>query len=504
MHWADALVKDLEGKQLVSTGISPSGHIHVGNMREILTGDMIFRAAKKAGLESRFIYLCDDIDPLRKVYPFLPEHYSRYVGQPLSSIPAPEGEGTYSEYFLRPFLETIEKTGIGAEVIRTTDLYRNGVFEDAIDIVMKSREKIASILAELSGRAMAENWHPYNAKCGNCGKITTTSVISYERPMVEYECKCGHHGFADTRKDDGKMPWRIEWPAKWYALGVTIEPFGKDHGTPGGSYDTGKRIAEEIFGITAPVPLIYERILLKGQGAMHSSTGVAIPASEMLKFAPPQILRFLIARTNPSRHIDFDPKAGLLNLIDEYEKYERAYFGLDTVSDEDFRSVVELSAVKPDLEEPDGISFRHLTTLVQIYPEENDLLRALKKAGYRHDSLTAELKDEIGTVKNWLDLYAPENMKFRILPEQEEVSVSDQDKKIASAFLERMDQIEWEAGEIHQAVYELIQSLEIKPQEGFSAFYRILTGKDRGPRLGYFLSNLDRDFVKNRLKISLK
>lgn len=504
MHWADALVKDLTGKQLVSTGISPSGPIHVGNMREILTGDMIFRAAKKAGLDSRFIYLCDDIDPLRKVYPFLPEYYSKYVGQPLSSIPAPDGEGTYSEYFLRPFLETIEKTGIEVEVIRTTNLYKDGVFADAIDVVINSKDKIAKILEELSGRAVGEEWYPYNPKCGKCGKLTTTRVISYKKPMVEYECNCGNHGFSDIRKDDGKMPWRIEWPAKWYTLGVTIEPFGKDHGTPGGSYDTGKRIAEEVFNIPAPIPLIYERILLKGKGAMHSSTGVAIPAEEMLKFAPPHILRFLIARSNPSRHIDFDPTIGLINLIDEYEKYERAYFGQDTVSDEDYRSVVELSAVRPDLKEPDKISFRHLTTLVQIYPGENDLLRALKKAGYERDQITSELREEIKAVKNWLGLYAPESMKFRLLPEFEKTALSDQDKMIASEFLGKIDDVDWEAGKIHQAVYDLIQSLGIKPQEGFSAFYRILIGRDRGPRLGYFLSNLDRDFVKKRIQSSLE
>lgn len=176
MHWADALVKDLEGKQLVSTGISPSGPIHVGNMREILTGDMIYKAALKKGLNSRFIYLCDDIDPLRKVYPFLDQSYSAYVGYPLSSIPAPDGGPSYSEYFLKPFLDTLSKIDVNVEVIRTTDLYREGRFERSIRIVVENREKIKGILQDLSGREIEENWFPYNPRCSRCGRINSTVV----------------------------------------------------------------------------------------------------------------------------------------------------------------------------------------------------------------------------------------------------------------------------------------------------------------------------------------
>ena len=88
MYWADAIIENLVGKQLVSTGISPSGPIHVGNMREILTGDILYKACLDKKLESRFIYLCDDMDPLRKVYPFLSDEYSKYIGVPLSYIPS--------------------------------------------------------------------------------------------------------------------------------------------------------------------------------------------------------------------------------------------------------------------------------------------------------------------------------------------------------------------------------------------------------------------------------
>ncbi|MEM3676324.1 MAG: lysine--tRNA ligase, partial [Thermoplasmataceae archaeon] len=374
MHWADAFAATLDGPQLVSTGISPSGPIHVGNMREILTGDMIFKAARSRGLDARFIYLCDDMDPLRKVYPFLTQEYANYVGKPLFKIPAPSGSGSYSEYFLAPLLDVFGKIDVQIEVIRTSRLYEEGTFARAVDLVFKNAERIRNILEEVSGREIKGDWAPYNPICSTCGRINSTKVISYSYPYVEYTCSFGHSGRADIRKAEGKLPWRIEWPAKWYSLGVTVEPFGKDHGAAGGSYDTGKRIAEEVFGIRAPSYLIYERIFLKGKGAMHSSTGLVIAASEMMEFSPPEILRFIIARVNPSKHIDFDPSMGLLNMIDEYEKYRQAYYGFENLPDqEDARRIYELSRVRQN-EGPVKVSYRHLITLVQIYPSNEALL----------------------------------------------------------------------------------------------------------------------------------
>lgn len=503
MHWADAFVKDLTEKQTVSTGISPSGHIHVGNMREILTGYFFHRALKDRGVESRFIYLCDDIDPLRKVYPFLKkEEYEQHVGKPLSSIPAPEGEGTYSEYFLRPFLETLGTIEVKVEVIRSTDLYRDGVFAKATDIVMNNVPRIREILETVSGRKLEPNWAPYNPICSSCGRINSTSVTGYTFPYVDYTCKCGHSGKSDIRKNEGKLPWRLEWPAKWFALGVTIEPFGKDHGAAGGSYDTGKAIAEEIFGIKAPLPLTFERILLKGKGVMHSSTGNVIPASEMVQYAPPEILRFLIARTHPSRHIDFDPGLGLLNLVDEYERYRNVFYGLEEAAGEDDARTYELSRLVE--EKPDTfVSFRHLITLVQIYTTDEQLLGAMKRSGYGESKLSPYMKNQVKVAKAWLEKYAPDQVKFSLLPQDTKVSLSEQDVALARSFQEKIGEIEWTPEAIHNAVHGFIKEQNLEPKAGFATFYKILIGKERGPRLGYFLSNLDRVNVQRRLEIVL-
>lgn len=496
MHWSEVFVKELEGKQVVSTGISPSGPIHVGNMREILTGHILHREVERRGLESRFIYLGDDMDPLRKLYPFLGKEYEEYIGRPLYKIPSPTGEGTYSESFLKPFLETLGELSVKVDVIRSHSLYRDGRFADVIDLVIRNKDRIGEILTGISGRDLEKDWFPYSPVCSACGKLTGAVVTGYERPYVEYSCSCGNVSRSDIRKDEGKLPWRIEWPAKWLVLGVTVEPFGKDHGAPGGSYDTGAAISRDVFGIEPPKPLMYEWITLKGKGTMHSSTGISIAASDFVKLAPPEILRFLIAKNQPGRHIEFDPGSGLLNLVDEFEKLHENY--IDDSLDGDSKRIYEIST--------DGIraetlqvSLRHLIMLVQIYPDEPKLLPALRRSGYTPSHITPDLEKRIRMLRNWISLYAPEQLRFQLLSVDAEANLSPEMRKILASFSTEAAGIEWDAEDIHNTAHSVIRESGVQPSEGFKAFYLAFIGKERGPRLGYFLSNLDRKFVMDRI-----
>lgn len=102
IHWADVIAEDVlkkNGKHLVATGITPSGNIHIGNMREVVTADAVYRALVDKGANADFIYIADNYDPLRKVYPFLPESYVEHVGKPISEIPCPCGNcANYAEH----------------------------------------------------------------------------------------------------------------------------------------------------------------------------------------------------------------------------------------------------------------------------------------------------------------------------------------------------------------------------------------------------------------------
>src|SRR5262245_46325394 len=88
-HWAalpaDDIINQRGRRHVVNTGITPSGEIHVGNMREVVTADAIHRVLAARGDESHLLYIADTYDPLRHVYPFLdPQRYRDEVGKPLS------------------------------------------------------------------------------------------------------------------------------------------------------------------------------------------------------------------------------------------------------------------------------------------------------------------------------------------------------------------------------------------------------------------------------------
>ncbi len=322
IHWADVIAEDLlkkSKKHRIATGITPSGHIHLGNLREMLTADAVRRAVIDKGGEAELIYIADTFDPLRKRYPFLPEEYEKYVGMPLSEIPDPEGcHENYADHFLEPFLESLEILGIPVKVEKADEMYKEGRYEEAIRTALKRRDDIARIIEEVTGRKLEEDWYPFMPLCEECGRINSAKVTGFDEKWIYYRCSCGHEGKASYR-GGGKLTWRVDWAARWKILGITCEPFGKDHAAAGGSYDTGKRLAREIFGIEPPYPIPYEWINLKGVGAMSSSKGIVIPVREFLDVLPPEIVRYIIIRVKPKKHIDFDP-ANLLELVDEFEE----------------------------------------------------------------------------------------------------------------------------------------------------------------------------------------
>ena len=130
MHWADYTAQTLKergGKQVCASGITPSGEFHIGHIREILSAEMIHRACLDLGLESKYIFIVDSMDPLRRVYDFLSPDYERYIGVPLAFIPAPDENGN-------PNLEIIN------QIKDLKELYDKGIIDEKE--FKKAKEKI--------------------------------------------------------------------------------------------------------------------------------------------------------------------------------------------------------------------------------------------------------------------------------------------------------------------------------------------------------------------------
>ncbi len=487
VHWADVIARAVKGPQVIATGITPSGNIHIGNMREVVTGDAILRAIASIGGKGRLIFVADTFDPLRTVYPFLPATYKKYVGMPLSEIPDPFGCClSYAEHYLTPFLESLDELAIAPEVYRADLMYKTGRYTAAIATALEYHHSIAQIIEAVSGRRLPPQWNPFNPLCKRCGRISSAEILHHnpEKTCVQYRCQCGAEGLADYSKGEGKLAWRVDWPARWKILSVTIEPFGKDHAVAGGSYDTGKHISKQVYHYDPPRPVPYGHIHLKGRGKMSSSKGVTVTIQEMLEVVPADVLRFMIIKTKPEKLIDFDPGLGLLTLIDEF--------------DHGHGRAAELSEVSG---QTSTVPFRHMVTAVQIARNLDELIRVLRRSGYTPSNVN-DLKKRARNVRNWLDRFAPPFVKFEVqetLPVQAKTLTKEQKQallKLANALKLDNSDPEW----LHNEVYNISAQLSIDAKSAFKAIYIALLGKNSGPKAGWFLASLDPEFVVLRFE----
>jgi lysyl-tRNA synthetase, class I len=521
MHWADVLAEELSkrgSRHVLATAITPSGPIHVGNMREVLTTEMVHRSLEKLGCESELIYIGDTYDPLRKVYPFLDERkYREHVGKPLSDVPCPDGcHANYAEHFLDPFLKDLEALGVRPRVLLAHEMYRKGMYLDATKDALDHADLIRDIMVRIAGREgkLPPNWLPFNVQCAGCGRLNGPEPVLYEAPVIEYRCKtCGHDGKKDVREPGGgKLPWRVDWPARWKFLEVTFEAMGKDHAAAGSSWDTGVEIVQQVYGRPPPLHTVYEFIQLKSGGAMHSSAGNAVSASEMLRMTPPETLRFLIARYQPSKHIDFDPGLGIVDLVNEYDRWENAYFagGASARDDPQFKEldrVIELSqphGVPTDA--PPTIPYNHLVLLTELTGGDWEKVKAIlarsEMVGDLSERDETHLKARVEHARYWLERFAPPEARTRIVdswtPELA-AQIDDQARRFFRLLHGKLAGGARSAEAYHNAVHEAGKESGLQGAKAFQAVYIAFLGTRKGPRAGHFLASLDPHFVLRRL-----
>lgn len=521
MHWADQIAEKISGRteeQVIASGISISGHIHIGHSNDIFVADAIGRALEKQGEEAEVIWYSDDFDPLRRIpWPLSEEDYEQYLGMPYIDIPSPDSEhDSFVDFFESPFLESLESFGVDPKVYSSAEVYQNGGLTNQIRTALENSEKIKDILNEHRSDPLPEDWLPFNAVCEECGRIATTNAHDWEDDYVYYSCAgtdyvegCGHEGKANYTKGEGKLTWRVEWPARWKMLGVTCEPFGKDHAAAGGSYDTGKLIARQIFDHEPPEPVPYEWISLKGK-PMSSSKGRVFTLQEWLEVADPELLRYFIFRSKAMKAKDFDAGLPLLELYQEYQQLEDVYFGKEEAvesREEQLKRIYELSQVEEVSKEyPQRIPFRLATVMIQVARDADHVIKILTRKGVLEDPSNQEIehaKERLKRAKNWVEKYAPENARVEILeelPEEIKQNITNGQKKCLKSIAEDISKKDYGPVEIHNRVYETARSNDVKPVKLFQAIYQVLLGQKSGPRVGNFLTALEDEFVIERFE----
>tara|TARA_B100000900_G_scaffold159498_1_gene135449 strand:- start:10350 stop:11927 length:1578 start_codon:yes stop_codon:yes gene_type:complete len=511
MHWADHTAMRLSEKydsQVIASGITPSGEFHIGHLREILTAEMIHRACLDAGIKSQYIFIVDSMDPLRRVYDFLSDEYEKFIGFPLANIPAPNPDGTpnyeggdYASHFLNPFLDALKQIGVNPKVVMNHETYMSGEFAQKIDLAIKNKEEICKVIEEISGRELPNGWYPYNP-IGSDGSMDGVVVTGYDKPFVYWTDNKGINGKSDIRKAEGKMPWRVDWAAKWGVHGITCEPAGKDHGAAGGSFDTGIPICR-ILGSEPPGKMVYEWIQLKGSGPMSSSAGNTIGPVEALNLVPPEILRYVIARTKIKKHIDFDTGPSLFETADEYERLvsnppeDNELSKNKKVARDTALGALRLSQIKrgdnPSLSTA-GVSFRHLAMLAQIKSDDKDIWESLNRSQHLVGKPNQVLKNRLSRMRNWIESqHFPENARIEIqksISEENMKRLTNKQIHFLHELSSRLEIIEWSEEAITEIIRMTSSNLDMNRREAYIAIYILILGTDYGPRIASIMNEI--------------
>jgi len=496
MHWTDSIVKKIVAEKgdkdsyTIASGITPSGTVHIGNFREIITVELVARALQHADKKVRFIYSWDDYDVFRKVPKNMPKQDMLRVNlrKPIVDIPDPfDKEDSYARHFEVEVEEDVARVGIKPEFLYQAGKYRNGDYKKGIKIALKNRDKIKEMLDKYRKKPLEDDWMPLTGFCPECGK-DDISFFDYDgKNNIKMKCEsCDKEIDVNINKAGFlKLPWRIDWPMRWEYEKVDFEPGGKDHSTEGGSFSTGKEIVK-LYNWTAPTYIMYNFISIKGgAGKISSSSGEVVTLGDCLEVYEPEIVRWLFAGTRPGAEFAISFDLDVLKNYEDFDKCERIYFKEQEAKNEkefeNQKRIYELSVVdKTPKKMPFQPSFRHLTTVVQIY--EGDLDKVVGDYGVK-GSDADRLKVRAGCAINWLEKYAPDDMKFKIV---DKMNVSGKDKETILKVIEKMNDKITDKN-LHEEIYTICKSSGYEPKDFFKMFYKALINKEKGPKLAAFL-----------------
>jgi lysyl-tRNA synthetase class 1 len=512
--WVDLLLeyllRDHPGPHVVNDAKTPSGHVPVGSLRGVILHDCIARALTDAGVATEFLYGFDDYDPMDGLPPDLPD-YARYMGMPFADIPSPDGRApSYGHYFAVEFAGVFERLGARPRIYRTSEMYRSGRFDDAIRVALDHAPEIREIYRELTHSARVDDrWWPVQVLCERCGRIGTTNVLAWAGDEVAYECApdkvawaqgCGHRGRRSPFGGGSKLLYRVEWPAKWSILGVTVEGAGKDHMTRGGTHDVAQAISTRVFRRAAPYAFAYE-FLLYGGKKMSTSRAVGATAAEILEVLRPELARFLIVRPLPRRQLEFDPRGETIPaLYDEYDRAAAAYF--HEVETPDLARTLHYARVSGDPAHSYRPRFSKVAYLLQMPTVDLSRTVAREKGAPLTEADREELERRVADARRWLAAYAPEHYKFEVhasLPATVS-SLTRAQRQYLSRVAESLASRAWTGEALHEHLHALKTELSLTPREAFGAIYQAFLGKDSGPQAGWFLTALDATFVLQRLR----
>mgnify|MGYP006278636149 CR=1 FL=1 len=562
IHWLEEVIDKINSRNqdtiTLATGKTPSGHIHVGILRELIICDAIRRKLQEKGKNVRFYLFIDSLDAAKRFPDYIDHEFQEeHLGKPFNLIPCPFDDcncESFAYHFGEELISTFDDFGIKNEIIWTHELYNTRDMKKRIRIALENVQKIKDILKKYIIPTLDEDkkqlfldmqkeWMPVMAICSKCHRIQTRQndgsilpnrVISYNKKdeTVKYECpNCGHEENVPIYEGNLKLNWRIDWPAKWDIFNTTCEPAGKDHCVKGGSYDTGLEICQEVYNYEGPIKVPYEWLRL-GERDMKTSKGIVFTPKKYLELADPELFRMLILRTNPMKHISLRIEE-IPQYYTFFENMEKIYYSIekpDSKEEEQYFNYLYPLIKTDDVPEkkPLRIPFNLLIFLSQVQNilsleklytkakeemEEPDFEQTLGMSEF--EELLIRTKNWIEEVKKIIERTKDPKAKRSL---QRKITIFSIPKKVNEDLKEELTQNQIkgikllrtflinnknvEPGTIQNKIFQIAkEELNISPKKMFQAVYKIILGKKFGPRLGPFLNLLDNEWLLNRLDL---
>ena len=510
---ADKVIRERgdKDKYTVASGITPSGFVHFGNFREAITVELVARALKDKGKEVRIIHSWDDFDTFRKVPADIKdqEKYTQYLFKPIVDVPDPFGDSSsYARHFEEIFENEVAQVGFNVEFLYQASKYRAGEYAEGILTALKNSEKIKEILNEHRSKPLAEDWLPISVYCP-VNKTDQISSLTWDgENILSYVHESGQEGTLDLSNPDDlkfvKLLWRIDWPMRWAHEEVDFEPGGKDHSSDGGSRTTGEKIVKEVYKTEPPVYLQYDFVGIKGgAGKISSSKGDVVLVSDVLKVYEPEMVRWIFASYKPNVDFSVGFDEDVIKTYELFDRQERLAYGLEKGNEKKVaaaKRAYELAQLDGKMPEtcPVQPSFRHLTTMLQIFDNDIDKARETYSSEIKNKRDERRFNQRAQCAVNWLEIHAPEDFTFKINSEKPSIETSDAENKFLTSFKELISN-EWDNFEtdkdLHDKMYEVIHEHELEPKDVFKLMYQLLISREKGPRLASFIRTIGKDRV---------
>ncbi|WP_043619553.1 lysine--tRNA ligase [Nonomuraea candida] len=519
-RFADDVIAEAErrapGKAIVcASGLSPSGPIHLGNLREVMTPHLVADEIRRRGLECVHLLSWDDYDRFRRVPAGIDPSWAEHIGKPLTSVPAPPGSphANWAEHFKAPMTAALAELGVEYHGISQTAQYTSGAYREQILTAVRARAGIDAVLSRYRAKQQAaEDYFPYKPYCDLCERDLTT-VTNYDDETTElaYTCECG---FGETVRlaehDRGKLVWKVDWPMRWAHEGVIFEPSGVDHHSPGSAWIVGGQIVGEVFGGQQPIGPMYAFVGITGMAKMSSSKGDVPTPADALEIMEAPVLRWLYARRKPAQSFKIAFDQEIQRLYDEWDSLGRKVAaGQAQPAELAAYHRATSTAAGPLPATPHPVPYRTLASVADITTgHAEQALRILRDLD-GVESLDAA-RPRLDRAQRWVDVHLPADQRTRVreTPDHELLgSLGEAEREGLRLLADGLD--DWTLEGLTALVYgvpklqaglpadaKATPELKTAQRAFFALLYRLLVGRDTGPRLPTLLMAVGADRVR--------